>query len=60
VCMNVYSCSTFHLAVFLIPKGCSLPLHDHPKVLQSEYIQKIILHSLSVLLNIFSLDGGFI
>ena len=32
ICMNIYSCKTFHIAVFIIPTGCSLPLHDHPKV----------------------------
>ena len=32
VCMNIYSCKKFHIAVFIIPTGCSLPLHDHPNV----------------------------
>ena len=32
VCMNIFSCDKFHLAVFIIPNGQSLPLHDHPKV----------------------------
>lgn len=32
VCMNIFSCKNFHLAVFIIPKGFGIPLHDHPNV----------------------------
>lgn len=31
-CMNVVSHPDFQMSVFLIPAGCSLPLHDHPNM----------------------------
>ena len=30
ICMNICSSPCYHVAVFIIPKGKSLPLHDHP------------------------------
>ena len=30
ICMNIHSNSKFQIAVFIIPAGWSLPLHDHP------------------------------
>jgi quercetin dioxygenase-like cupin family protein len=32
ICMNICSNPKFQIAVFIIPAGCSLPLHDHPKM----------------------------
>lgn len=31
-CMNISINSQFHITAFLIPKGSSLPLHDHPNM----------------------------
>jgi PCO_ADO len=32
VCANIAVNKDFHIAVFLIPKGHTLPLHDHPRM----------------------------
>lgn len=31
-CMNIVETENFHVAVFLLPKGCSIPMHDHPSM----------------------------
>jgi hypothetical protein len=45
-CMNVFCCDNFHLAVFILPSGAKIPLHDHPlmtvcsKLVQGELLVK--------------------
>ena len=45
VCMNIVNCNEFDIAVFIIPKGRQLPLHDHPSMV---VLSKVIVGELNV------------
>ena len=45
VCMNIVNCNQFDIAVFIIPKGRQLPLHDHPSMV---VLSKVIVGELKV------------
>ncbi len=44
-CMSILSTDKFELAVFILPKGLSLPLHDHPNM---SVLSKVIKGNLQV------------
>lgn len=45
ICMNIIRSEKYHISVFCLPKGCKLPVHDHPSM---TVCSKLIVGELSI------------